>query len=646
MAKYRLLGRSRHINPRYRKVVYDLYDSNGMKVLGGNDHEWQIEAYTTLIDSQFNIITAPCGSGKSTVQVALAIGDIVNSGYSRKQLFLVPQTHIADGFFKPNGVFLDIEILGNTFKVSVKAQHNFCQTSSLKKLKKWLLTPSKVLAKLCDGNQLSGLLAMTSYAAFALVWDMLLTKAEKLQASRNLHIRADESHHVAMGTDEGLRQNKVGAILRFIYENGKNSGITVSTATNFRCDGKVVIPEFILDNFESYKLDFIRHFRTLGIKEFLVEITEVAKNPIKQVVKAVAKERREHHYVVVPPSNTGWRSFCKDESGGIDALVKEIRRVWPKARILNLVPQEEGRRGKKVSLLGEPKYDGELLEDGTVNDPKYDIIITCMLGREGTDWCPASRLHVTYVEGSIVLAVQTLGRLLRKFRGKTKIVARYYYPQFPEPAEGMILTDLRLDNRKNVLLLMTQIDDLFFPIIFEPLSAEHETRERGSYVTLEDMMGSDAYQRMKEEFIDVAVYSGIVDGTQGALESVIEDVIEGCDVPEEYRDRARRTLEAIYLRLADVRYKGISADFIRERGFPKLYNKLSRSGKTLAFDHGIERMQLLQRIMHATFTEKIEELKVAMKKLKIKGPEDVKRLPVHLRVWFNLQKRRSLLGKA
>lgn len=646
MAKFRVLGRSKKINPHYKKVVYD--DQSGMnpsKVLGGGDHDWQVEAYNDLIDSPFNLITAPCGSGKSTVQAALAIGDIVESNYERKQLFLVPQTHIADGFFKPNGEFLQIEILGNTFYAQVHSQHNFCQDSSDKKanLRKWLTRPSKTLAKFCDGNRLGGLLAMASYQAFARVWREM-DEDEKLQASVNIHVHPDESHHIAMGSETGDRQNYAGAALRFIYEKGTNSRITKSTATGFRCDGRVNIPESILDNFKSYKLDFIRHFNTLGIREFLVEITEAAKNPIKQVVREVAREKREHHYIVVPPSNAGWRSFFRDESGGIDELVKEIKKQWPGVRILNFVPQQEGRKSKKTSLLDEPKVLGELRDDGSVKEPQYDIVITCMLGREGTDWCPASRLHVTYVEGSIVLAVQTLGRLLRKFKGKTKIVARYYYPQFPEPIEGMTQTDLLLDNRKNVLLLMTQIDELFFPIVFDPLPSERKGKKKGNRVTLEDAMGSDAYQQMKEEFLSKAIWSGIVDGTEESLEAVIESVIDAFDIEPDLHDRARATLKTIYLRRADARFKGITADFIREKGFPRLYNKLTRLGKTLAFDHGADRMRLLQRIMNATFTEKIEELKFEMKRLKITGPEGVKRLPTHLRVWFNLQKRRSLLG--
>ena len=60
-----------------------------------------IEVLNEFKDSQFSALVAPCGSGKSTAQVALAIQDVVASG--RLQVFVVPQTVIADGFFKGDG---------------------------------------------------------------------------------------------------------------------------------------------------------------------------------------------------------------------------------------------------------------------------------------------------------------------------------------------------------------------------------------------------------------------------------------------------------------------------------------------------------------------------------------------------------------
>src|SRR3954470_15603999 len=60
--------------------------------------EWQWEAFDKIKDSRFALISAFCGSGKSFLQVVLEISDVVDSGYRQKQLIVVPQQHISEGF--------------------------------------------------------------------------------------------------------------------------------------------------------------------------------------------------------------------------------------------------------------------------------------------------------------------------------------------------------------------------------------------------------------------------------------------------------------------------------------------------------------------------------------------------------------------
>src|SRR5271156_6775655 len=74
------------------------------KVLGkGPNHGWQVKAYDQLLPTRQNEIIAPCGSGKSILQAALAVGDYIASHGTRKQLIVVPQVHIAEGFFPGDG---------------------------------------------------------------------------------------------------------------------------------------------------------------------------------------------------------------------------------------------------------------------------------------------------------------------------------------------------------------------------------------------------------------------------------------------------------------------------------------------------------------------------------------------------------------
>src|SRR5947208_78009 len=425
----------------------DVGHLTGTKVLGCPGREWQLEALDTLSHSQFSVLVAPCGSGKSTTQVGLAIEDISNYHHSILQLFVIPQTHIAGTFFEE--VVYSLSIQGEPFYVDLNPMQNFCDPNSKKLVKRLidlLLTDRKVLAQ----QGMSGLFAITSHHALRLAWARM-SAAERKYAIHNLHIRVDEGHHTTMDEEDS---NQIGGICKYVVESGDETAkLTLSTATDFRGDNRDILLPEIKSKFKYYSLDWLKHWGTLGIKDFSIEMQEFEKVPFEQVAKNVCSEKDRHHYIAVPPKNVKWRSRFDDSSHGVDALIAEIRLGWPECRILNLVDQEE-RKAKKAALLNEPKT----AKDG---DPQFDVVITCMLGREGTDWVPCSRVHVTYIEGSITQAVQTLGRMLRSYDGKTDVVARYYYPA-PIFAEGVTKQEL-LDDRKNALLLMLQWQEMYYP---------------------------------------------------------------------------------------------------------------------------------------------------------------------------------------
>src|SRR5438876_2080748 len=558
----------------------------GTKVFGSTGREWQLEALDKLRDSQFSVLVAPCGSGKSTVQVGLAIEDIVLSHESILQLFVVPQTHIAGTFFQEVGYSLSIK--GKTFNVDINPMQNFCDQSSIKRLVALLLTDRKVLAQ----QGMSGLFAITSHHALRLAWARM-SAAERKYAIHNLHIRVDEGHHTTMDEEDS---NQIGGICKYVVESGDETAkLTLSTATDFRGDNRDILLPEIKSKFKYYSLDWLKHWGTLGIKDFSIEMQEFEKVPFEQVAKNVCSEKDRHHYIAVPPKNVKWRSRFDDSSHGVDALIAEIRLGWPECRILNLVEQEE-RKAKKAALLNEPKT----AKDG---DPQFDVVITCYLGREGTDWVPCSRVHVTYIEGSITQAVQTLGRMLRSYDGKTDVVARYYYPA-PIFAESMTKQEL-LDDRKNALLLMLQWQEMYYPIVFPSRPPHDGTHPKG----LKSLMGSK-YNEMKDEFIDLAIDNGVMAGSDEDIDAIISQVLEDYHLPDE--ENNHDTLRTILLRAANPSFKGVNIEFVREAGFANLYNSLTKSDKALVFDHDSNTMHQLRAIVtqewHVVF-EKVKNLK-------------------------------------
>ena len=135
------------------------------RTFGGGKRKYQLDVLKAFKGSSFNMLTKPSGSGKSFEQAVLAIKDIEATG--RKQIILVPQVHIADGFF-PHGDVMAFQIAGDDkeYKAAVLPEYNFCKQSSIHRLTQWLLTETFELAKSCSPDNLAGgLIAMTSYAA-------------------------------------------------------------------------------------------------------------------------------------------------------------------------------------------------------------------------------------------------------------------------------------------------------------------------------------------------------------------------------------------------------------------------------------------------------------------------------------------------
>src|SRR5208282_478897 len=96
-------------NPNFKNVPPN---NTGMRTLGGPGREYQLQVLEVFEGSRYNTLTKPSGSGKSFEQAALAITDVIASHFTRKQLILVPQNHIAANFFRPKAEPLVFKIAG------------------------------------------------------------------------------------------------------------------------------------------------------------------------------------------------------------------------------------------------------------------------------------------------------------------------------------------------------------------------------------------------------------------------------------------------------------------------------------------------------------------------------------------------------
>lgn len=531
--------------------------------------QWQGEAFDKLCNARYANIQAYCGSGKSFLQVCLAIHQIVKSNHKQKQLIIVPQGHIAEGFARQSEYnYIKIKLKNVEYDWSIQYDHNFCNGKErISRLKKWLLTPKEILSKFCSENVISGLNAVCSYSALILAWKEMSSQ-EKEQSRENLTLRIDEFHHAKniMSGDEELSDElidileeeatEIGRIATYFLNGCTTCGIHTTTATDFRGDGAYILTKEARKKFVEYKLDWIEHFNSLGIEKFDLSYEEYDKNPISTIINNIKKEPNEKHLIVIPSTTHKWRLDRKSE---LQELVKELVKIYPKERILDLVSLSTQFKNKRL-LLSEPKTSDK--------KSKFDVVIMCMLGREGTDWCPCSRLHNAACESSITLAIQTMGRLFRKFEGKTNIKIRHYVRRFVKISNNVNKLEL-LTDRTNAILVCMQLDDMSSPILIPSLpnqdNKKYKHQQKQIYISLPNTFG--------EQWINAQInlynkYEMMENRSAENIKKLINEILDDYGIVEN-KENVIDGLAVKLLRASrpEFRMKGIDVSFLRKNGY-------------------------------------------------------------------------------
>ena len=254
--EYRVNGWKNH-NGKPKKV-------SKVKKLGYGKRKYQIEAFNALNGKRNTILEAPTGSGKSLMLVNLAAKAIKDSGFTRKQIFSVPQVHISKGFGNMAILLPD----GTEF--GWKIGHNFC-TSDIANLVRGIIDFLIGTTKSMDGykqnNISSGLTAVISHAALILAFNRM-SPEELLQAVAENDFNIDEIHHAAGASDADERwsQNELGRVINTIRSNGGN--LRVATATFYRGDGQAIFGRNELATFTRYRVRFPEHWYATGLRSF------------------------------------------------------------------------------------------------------------------------------------------------------------------------------------------------------------------------------------------------------------------------------------------------------------------------------------------------------------------------------------------
>lgn len=487
--------------PKYGRVQDQFKDASMPLMLGRGVHfKWQKKAFARLKDAAYSLLVACCGSGKTTVQIFLAIYDILEKRQrrvSQKQLVIVPQNHIHKGFcsFSKNGKsteYLSIRYQNTRTGKSrliewkIPSVHNFCSRKSktVNALKKFLLAES--LNEVPE-VQISENIAVATHRAMSLAWAGL-THAQKLKAIQHLTLRIDEAHHVRGVTHPDdlaeyliddpwheTRKTGIGKVCEFILKHNEGtSKICLTTATPFRGDKEDIISSQYMKDFKVFRYDWIDHWKTLQLSGFDFGYQVYNKDPIGDVAKNIREESKERHIVYIPPRRQKYR-----DERTVQRYVQALTdRGLKRERILDLVT--EGHKiPNKRRLVGAPL--------------SLDTVIAVRLMDEGSDWPPASRIHNTHNEQSLSLSLQRMGRLFRFFKRKKDIKIVNYIPKF-RPIEGDQAREA-LSDRFNCILLVLQMEEFLKPVEF-PCTPTPENPTKVERVNLVEKLGQEVYDNL------------------------------------------------------------------------------------------------------------------------------------------------------
>ena len=520
------------VRPSKRQFTY-LENLNRPKKAGENGRGYQKKGIDKLKGHACTIYIAPTGSGKTIVQNTLAGMDLLNTKFARKQLFIAPQRNIGNNFtmeyIDRDGVkqFGKLDINGQAYEW--KITENYCEDvskQSEENIRAFLLgaKPSTtIINRMMSAKILEHGLAVCCYPTLIAVWRKL-TDSEKNFVAKHTAIRIDEVHHLRLNGDSDESCNLLGRTIKdFISRRGH---VHCTTATMFRGDRHSIFFNLDTTKFAKFKVDWMEFWKSTGIDRLhmFFEAYEDGQSLFNLLDKRVRSEKNQKHIIIVPSDQKG--IFRKlDKQTWVSKLVRKMKSIYGSNRVLDLVYNQDQ---DKKRLLSENK--------------DFDCVVTCMIGREGTDWPACSRVHNLVLDRNVLQPIQKLGRATRRYDKKHQIKMTTYIEHFSnweDEEDGDVLKD-KFTDYFNAILAMSIYDDLFYPIklpVIRPTEKDEEDdddfggddrhhHEDDESINLQDVYDTEKYHDIKTQVYEaVAAATADEDKDPETVRQAIKDVV-------------------------------------------------------------------------------------------------------------------------
>lgn len=548
------------IRPKVKKSVF--------KVM----YDWQKEAFK-LRDIQWLVINTVSGAGKSMLVVWYALHELFNS--NRKVVISIPQQQISKTFTKEGkkeGICVRWRGKNVTWRVGI----NLCNGSEANKidrLKEFLMSPAKNTHRngLFSGASwvFSGASCVVTHSALVRLWEDLDFE-ERLIAIKNTSLYIDEGHHVTANyneedhlTDEEMKNmTQLGLLCRDILQMNEdcpelNSRLRYLTATFYRGDNKAILSKKAREKFKIYTLDWVKHYKELGIKEFIFEFVTYKDSPLKQIARQIAEEPREYHLYLNPATND---SFNKDGKA-LQKFKRFIKGILTQETVADLVEQRRGRH--------------RVMDQALSNPGNYHLIMACRLFDEGTDWVPCNRIYTPIIR-SITRLVQIVGRSFRRYEDKNSVKVRIYIRSVPGSNKEKI-REMFSDyfNAHQAAFLI----DVWYRPIKLPLVSSSEK------IDIKELFG-DSFVKLHAELVERFEFMPPENKVDPELvDRAIRKVLRNYEIPDIVSKedvicglktmllRSRRIAESNEVVIDLDKPEMINPSFIREEGFDKIWTR-------------------------------------------------------------------------
>lgn len=556
--------------------------SKNFSVINLNDRPWQIQCLEELENEKNCFIVASPGAGKSTVALALLIKRIDKSDH-KKGLIVVPETHIGNGFKIPK-----ISINGEIFISQVEDHRSFVdiptnyvvsknnkKETKTSELKKFLLTNYKKVSS----NEMIG---VVSRAALMMIWEEL-TEDQKKTAVHNTIFAIDEAHFLCgVGTESDFA-NKLAGLCGYSLADD-TSELILMTATPMRNGVLPIVNNEFKNSFKKYTRELHEHLDEMNIDHVQIRYEKYSDvHPIQKLIQNIKDERNEHHFIVVPSSNSLWRSI---DNRHLNMLKSELRKIYSDDEIIDFVVDPSVQKTNKERLLNEKENN------------QIKVVITCRLGLCGTDWTACSRIHDTVAFNSHPLQIQILGRTFRGYPSKSVVKKTYYI----QNVVSENLLDL-VNDRTNMLFLGMMLDDCYI----NPIKVSYYKKRDGTVVkTNPDIGFNDFFGDRFQDVLNLSIKACV--NVPKINESIIEAKVRPIvikHIEPFYADDTERAVAELAMRIGRIFKKSVegivqtSKDFIFDSSFFRQemgFANMKDEDEYIVGDYFSEDIQNLQKI--------------------------------------------------